>query len=135
MTKGNEIRAGVLRAMISENLSQELAATRFYVSSRSIQRWARKERITGNFMATRKRLGIAGIVSIDHQDILMIIAKEHPELYYPELSDWLELITGFQYSARQVRQVFYRRRYRYRVINEFRPLAQDQEYFAFYRKI
>jgi hypothetical protein len=55
------------------------------------------------------------------------------ELYYQELATWLELITGFNYSARQVRQVFYRHLYRYRVINEFRPLAQDPEYFAFYR--
>ena len=100
MMKQDQIYSGFARTISQLGQSQVATIRRFYVSSRSIQRWAKKERDTGNFMPNRRRRSIFGVIPKLHQDILMIANADHPDFYYQELANVLEVITGINYSAR-----------------------------------
>ena len=65
---------------------------------------------------------------------MFIINARYPQLYYDELSDVLELLYGFRYEPRLIRNLFQRHRYRGRLLNEFRPIESDEALFRFWRE-
>jgi transposase len=117
---------------MADGYSTRATAKKLYFSRSSLYRWRKKASEGRGFLADRTRSPIAGVMPQAVQDALIHINANHPQLHFDELSLWLEVITGWRFSERQVRQFFMRGNFRYNLIHEYRPLEQDAALFRFW---
>lgn len=132
MTKGDSHRLAT-RTRRAQGLTQKLVAQQTAIGVRTLQRWDANVRAGLGFLAKRKRRHTYGIVTKEMEEILLLANSMYPQMYYDELADVLDMIAGSRITPKQVRAVFARRKFRYNLINEYRPLEQDAELFRFWR--
>lgn len=110
---------------------QSAAALNHKVCTKTISRMMQQRSQTGSIVAVRKRNAVPQTIPPMWIGTLLLISILHPQLYYDEIAQVFQLLTGLLYTARQIRDVHRQHNYTHRLINEYRPLEQDQQLFEF----
>jgi hypothetical protein len=125
MTFGWGHRTAIVAAVLNDGLTRIQAARAVgRCHPDTVSKFLRLN-VAGDLAPKRKRRRIAGVMPWDIQDSLLMINAFYPQLFHDELAVLLFQLTGSAFTARQVRQVMCREKFKYRLIHEFRPLAQD----------
>ena len=112
----------------------QLACQEAGICRKSGQRWLKARQLTGSEAPLRIRKSIPGVMLQRDQDILFVIAQEHPTFHFDEYAEELFSETGHAYSSRIVRQVMSRAAFVYKLATERSPIERDPEFRRFWRE-